>query len=150
MKSILVLLVFLAVTGLAAATGSLFRPGPWYAELAKPAWTPPNWLFPPVWTILYVMIAIAGWRVWKADGLGTLFWIWMIALVLNAAWSFLMFGQHQIGLAAIDIIALWVAIATFIFLAMPVDRLAGLLFIPYSVWVTYATALNITIYRMNV
>ena len=147
--TVLSLIVFLALTAAAAATGIQFRPGEWYETLVKPGWTPPNWLFPPVWTVLYIMIAVAGWRVWLAQGLGRATIIWAIALVLNAVWSYIMFGQHQIALAAIDIVALWLAIVAFIVVASGVDKLAMALFVPYLIWVTYAAALNIAIWRLN-
>jgi tryptophan-rich sensory protein len=149
MQTVLSLIVFLGLTAAAAATGIQFRPGAWYEALAKPEWTPPNWLFPPVWTVLYIMIAIAGWRVWLAEGLGRATLIWVVALALNAAWSFIMFGQHQIALAAIDIVALLVAIVAFIAVASGVDKLAMALFVPYLAWVSYAAALNIAILRLN-
>jgi tryptophan-rich sensory protein len=147
--AVLSLIVFLALTAAAAATGIQFRPGEWYETLVKPGWTPPNWLFPPVWTALYVMIAIAGWRVWLAQGLGRATIIWAIALALNAVWSYIMFGQHQIALAAIDIVALLLAIVAFIVVASSVDTLATVLFVPYLAWVSYAAALNIAIWRLN-
>jgi translocator protein len=147
--AILSLIVFLALVAAAAVTGMQFRPGEWYEALAKPEWTPPNWLFPPVWTALYIMIAVAGWRVWLAQGFGRATVIWAIALVLNAAWSYVMFGQHQIALAAVDITALWLAILAFILVARHVDALAAGLFVPYLAWVSYAAALNFAIWRMN-
>ena len=143
------LIVFLAIVAAAAATGIQFRPGEWYETLVKPGWTPPNWLFPPVWTALYIMIAIAGWRVWLAQDLGRATIIWAVALVLNAVWSYIMFGQHQIALAAVDIVALWLAIVAFIVVASSVDTLATVLFVPYLVWVSYAAALNLAILRLN-
>jgi benzodiazapine receptor len=146
---IISLIVFLALTAIAAMSGSQFRPGEWYATLAKPEWTPPGWLFPPVWAVLYVMIAVAGWRVWKAEGVGPAVIVWSIALLLNAAWSFLMFGQRQIAFAAIDVVALWLAIVAFIVVSWPVDRLAAGLFVPYLAWVSFAAALNIAIWRLN-
>jgi tryptophan-rich sensory protein len=147
--AVLSLMVFLALTAAAAATGIQFRPGEWYETLVKPEWTPPNWLFPPVWTALYIMIAIAGWRVWLAQGLGRATIIWAIALALNAVWSYLMFGQHQIALAAIDIVLLLIAIVAFIAVSSSVDKLAMALFVPYLAWVSYAAALNIAILRLN-
>lgn len=147
--AIVSLIVFLAIVAAAAATGIQFRPGEWYETLVKPEWTPPNWLFPPVWTALYIMIAVAGWRVWLAQGLGRATLIWAIALALNAVWSYIMFGQHHIALAAADIIALWLAILAFILVARKVDTLATALFVPYLAWVSYAAALNIAIWRLN-
>lgn len=143
------LLVFLALVALAAYSGVRHLPGPFYEALAKPAWTPPNWVFPPVWTVLYVMIALAGWIVWRAQGLGAAFWVWLVALALNAAWSWIMFGQKEITHALYDIVALWAAILLFIWFAWPVRRTAALLFVPYFLWVTFTAALNFEIWRLN-
>jgi tryptophan-rich sensory protein len=142
-------ILFLALVAAAALTGVQFRPGLWYDGLIKPDWTPPKWLFPPVWTALYIMIAIAGWRVYEREGFGATLAVWFVALALNAVWSWIMFGQHQIALAALDIVALWIAVVAFIILAWNVDRLASLLFVPYLVWITYAAALNLAILRSN-
>ena len=100
------LLVFLLLVAGAAYFGMTYEPGPFYAALQKPAWTPPDTVFAPVWTVLYVMIAIAGWIVWRAHGFGPLLWLWLLQLGLNAAWSYLMFGEKQITSALIDIGAL--------------------------------------------
>ncbi len=143
------LLVFLALVALAAVTGSKFMPGPWYDALVKPAWTPPKWLFPVAWTVLYAMIAFAGWLVWKAQGLGPALVVWGIGLALNAAWSWIMFGERQIGWALVDLAGMWLTIVAFIVLAWPVDRTAAMLFVPYLVWVSYAGALNYVIWRWN-
>ena len=83
------LLVFLLLVAVAAYFGMNYEPGPFYAALQKPVWTPPNTVFAPVWTILYVMIAVAGWIVWRAHGFGPLLWLWLLQLGLNAAWSYL-------------------------------------------------------------
>lgn len=149
MSNAVSLIVFLGLVALAAVTGSQFMPGPWYQTLTKPWWTPPNWAFPIAWTLLYIMIAIAGWRVWKAEGIGAALAVWAIGLVLNAAWSWIMFGRHEIGLALADLALLWVSIAVFIALALPVDRLSAYLFVPYLAWVSYAGALNFAIWRLN-
>jgi translocator protein len=143
------LLVFLALVFGAAYFGMTYLPGPFYAALQKPTWTPPNEVFAPVWTVLYVLIAIAGWIAWRAQGFGPLLWLWLLQLGLNAAWSYLMFGEKQITPALIDISALWVAILAFIVLAWPVRRSAALLFVPYFLWVTFAAALNFEIWRLN-
>lgn len=145
---IFVFLVFAALVAAAAATGSIFRPGEWYAALAKPSWTPPGWIFGPVWAVLYVMIAVAGWLAWRA-GATTAVAVWTVGLVLNAAWSWLFFGQKQIGLAALDILLLASTIGLFIALAYRASPAAGLLFVPYLAWVSFAAALNITIWHMN-
>ncbi|MEQ1714089.1 MAG: TspO/MBR family protein [Hyphomicrobium sp.] len=149
MSNAATLIVFLALVSLAAVTGSQFMPGPWYETLTKPWWTPPKWLFPIAWTILYIMIAVAGWRVWQAEGVGPALMVWALGLVFNAAWSWLMFGEKQIGWALADLVAMWLTVAAFIVLAQQVDRTAALLFAPYLVWVSYAGALNFVIWRWN-
>lgn len=141
--------VFAVLTFAAAATGGLFPPGPWYETLQKPSWTPPNWAFPVVWTILYVMIATAGYLVWKEQGIGLLVGVWLAQLILNGAWSWIMFGLKNIPLALVDAGAMWVAIVAFIVLAWPVSQTAALLFLPYLAWVTTAFALNLALLRMN-
>ena len=143
------LLVFLALVALAAWSGAMHEPGPFYAALKKPAWTPPDWVFPPAWAALYVMIALAGWIVWRAQGLGAALWVWLAQLMLNAAWPWLMFGRKQIDVAFFDIGALWLAILAFIVVAWPVRRSASLLFVPYFLWVTFAAALNFELWRLN-
>ena len=148
-KSWISLLVFLALVLAAASTGMNFMPGDWYETLVKPSWTPPNWLFPPVWAVLYVLIAVAGWRVYQKAGVGPTLGVWLVALLINASWSPIMFGAQRIDLAAIDIVALWVAIFTFIALARRIDTLASLQFVPYLVWVSYAAALNVAILKLN-
>jgi tryptophan-rich sensory protein len=149
MSGYLALIPFLFLVGAAAVTGSQFMPGEWYLTLQKPAWTPPGWLFGPVWTLLYIMIAVAGWRVWRAAGVGPALVVWGTGLALNALWSWLMFGIHRIDLALVDIVALLASIAVFIALAWRVDRVAAWLFVPYVAWVGFATALNFAIWRMN-
>lgn len=143
------LAVFVGVVAAAASFGAIFKPGPWYAALVKPPWTPPNWVFGPVWTALYVMIAVAGWLVWRSDERGRALRLWIAALVLNAAWSWLFFGQHWIGAALADIVLLLVAIMAFARAAWPVNRLASALFWPYLAWVAYATTLNGAIWVLN-
>lgn len=141
--------VFFALTIAAAAFGALFMPGEWYAALRKPSWTPPNWLFGPVWTVLYLMIATAGWLVWRAGDRSKAIAIWAVNLALNAGWSLLFFGRHAIGLALIDILLIWLTIVAFIILAWARSRPASLLFVPYLAWVSLATALNFAIWRLN-
>ena len=143
------LLVFLLLVAGAAYTGITYLPGPFYAALEKPAWTPPNEVFPPVWAALYVLIAIAGWVAWRAQGFGPLLWLWLLQLCLNGVWSYLMFGEKQITYALMDVAALWLAILAFILVAWPVRRSAALLFVPYLLWVTYAAALNFELWRLN-
>ena len=144
-----ILFVFFAVTAAAAAFGAVFQPGTWYQGLEKPPWTPPNWLFGPVWAVLYIMIAVSGWLVWREQGFSLVVALWVVQLVLNGAWSWIMFGQHQIGWALADIVFLWIAIIVFAVLAWPVSATASLLFFPYLAWVSYAGALNFAIWRLN-
>ncbi len=161
MRRYISLVVFIAVVAAMAVTAGLFMPGPWYAGLAKPSWTPPSWLFAPVWSVLYLMIAVAGWLVWdKQRGDGTAIgaassdltlglWLWVAQLIFNGLWSPTMFGAHQIGLALIVICALWLSIAGFIVATWQRRRTAAVLFLPYLVWVSFATALNFAVWRLN-
>lgn len=149
MKKWGVLIVFLALSLAAASSGALFPPGAWYAGLAKPAWTPPDWLFPPVWTLLYVAMALAAWVVWRRAGFGAAILAYLIQLVLNALWSWLFFGLHQPLYGLIDIVALWLAIAVTLVLFLPASRLAALLMAPYLLWVSFAGVLNFAIWQLN-
>ena len=141
--------VFFVLTASAAITGGFFAPGPWYFDLNKPSWTPPGWAFPVVWTILYVMIAIAGWRAYQAQGLGLLIAVWGLQLVLNAGWSWIMFGKKRIGWALVDAGGMWVSIAAFIALAWNASPISAQLFLPYLLWVTIAFVLNLRILQLN-
>jgi tryptophan-rich sensory protein len=122
----------------------------WYRTLAKPAFNPPDWVFAPVWTTLYVLMAIAAWRVWKVTGLFTqAMALFLIQLALNCAWSFVFFHFHRIGLALVDIAALLVAIVATIWVFWRINRAAGMLFLPYLAWVSFATLLNAAIFQLN-
>jgi translocator protein len=138
----------IAVGGLAGfATASSVSD--WYPALNKPSWTPPGWLFGPVWTVLYVMIAVAGWLVWlKPDSKGALL-LWSGQLLLNFAWSFLFFGARSPGLGLMCIIAMWLAIAATIFAFALKSRPAAFLLVPYLMWVSFAMALNTAIWQLN-
>ncbi len=143
------LAIFIALVAGVALTGGQFLPGGWYAGLAKPAWTPPNWLFGPVWSVLYLMIAVAGWLVWDSEAPRSARWLWGAQLVLNGVWSPIMFGMHNITLALVVIVLMWLAIAAFIATTWRPVRTAALLFVPYLAWVSYATALNFALWRLN-
>jgi translocator protein len=143
------LIVFVVLVVLASWSGSLFTPGEWYAALNKPSWTPPNAVFPIAWTFLYLLIAIAGWLAWRSGGWSPAIVAWGAGLALNALWSFLMFGRHDIALALVDLSALWLAIVAFIVTAHSIDRTASYLFLPYLAWVTFAGVLNFAVWRMN-
>jgi translocator protein len=142
-------LPFLVAVLAVSTTGALFRPGPWYTGLRKPVWTPPGWLFGPVWSVLYVMIAVAGWLVWERVGFGGLLALWTVQLLINASWSWVMFGRRRIGMALATLCLLWLAVTAFIMAAWPISPTAALLFLPYLAWGTFAGALNFTIWRLN-
>jgi benzodiazapine receptor len=150
-KNVATLAVFLILVASAAAFGGIFQPGPWYAGLAKPDWTPPNSWFGPVWSLLYVCIAVAGWLVWRATGPGrrTALALWAAQLTLNALWSWLFFGLHLKGLALLDILLLWSIAAAFAWRARGLSKLASGLFAPYLAWVGFASALNAALWWMN-
>ncbi|HML28104.1 MAG TPA: tryptophan-rich sensory protein [Hyphomicrobium sp.] len=149
MRNLASLIVFAGLVVLAASSGASFMPGEWYAALSKPEWTPPNWVFPVAWTILYILIAVAGWLAFRAGGWTPAILAWSVGLVLNALWSYLMFGRHEIALALVDLCALWVMIVVFIIAAWPLSRSASYLFLPYWAWVTFAGALNFAVWQMN-
>ena len=141
--------VFAALVLCAAATGAIFKPGPWYESLSKPGWTPPNWAFPVVWTVLYVMIAFAGWLVWREAGWSLPLALWGLQLVLNAAWSALFFGLRRMAWAMADVTALVLVVLAFIVAAHEVSPTASLLFLPYLAWVVTAAALNLRVMQLN-
>jgi benzodiazapine receptor len=149
---VLSLLVFFVLCFAVAGLGSLATTPnipTWYATLNKPSWNPPNWLFGPVWTFLYAMMAVAGWLVWKRVGWATAIICFAVQLALNLAWSFIFFGAHQTGLAFLEIILLWLAILATIISFFPVSKTAAALLIPYLLWVSFAAILNFTIWRLN-
>jgi len=144
------LLVFVVgVVGIGWLIGATNLPGEWYAALAKPGFVPPNWAFPVAWTILYIMIAVAGWRTFRREPPGRAMQVWAAQLALNFVWSPVMFTMHQIGAALVILICLFVAIVTYISLETSRDRLAAALFVPYAAWVAFAGLLNAAIWRLN-
>ena len=137
-----------AIGGMATSTSV----GTWYKALAKPAFNPPNWIFAPVWTMLYFMMAIAGWRVWRRDGLRKArlaLSLFGLQLGLNLAWSILFFGLRSIGAALVEIAFLLLAILATTVVFWKRDRVAGMLFVPYLGWVTFAAVLNASLWRLN-
>jgi len=141
-------LFILAVLGCGIGIGYACPPGEWHARLVKPTFNPPNWLFAPVWTVLYVLIAIAGWRTWDA-GATAAFTVWLTQLIVNFAWSPTFFRAHRGDAALAVIVALLALILVFIGLQWNADRTAALLFVPYAAWVAYASLLNATLLRLN-
>ena len=151
-SSLLMLIAFGSASFGAAATGAIFRPGEWYRRLDKPRWRPPNWLFAPVWTMLYAMMALSGWLVWREKGFADAavpLSAYAVQLILNAAWTPIFFGLRRPGLAAIEIAMLWASILATISLFSSVSAAAAWLLVPYLLWVSFATALNFAIWRRN-
>ncbi|MCU0784896.1 MAG: tryptophan-rich sensory protein [Verrucomicrobia bacterium] len=127
-------------------------PGEWYATLKKPSWNPPGWIFGPVWTALYTMMAVAAWLVWKRGGFVAQrrpLLIFLAQLALNALWTPLFFGLHRPGLAFAEIVLLWLAIAATIPTFWRVSSLAAWLLVPYLAWVSFAAVLNFTLWRLK-
>jgi len=149
MSDPLVLVAFLAVViGGGLLISLAMRPGPWYAGLAKPPFNPPNWVFAPVWTLLYLMIAVAGARTF-ARRPDFAFGLWVAQLALNFAWSPVFFWLHRPGLALAIIAALLAVILAFIAQRWHADSVSALLFVPYACWVAFATLLNAAIVMLN-
>ena len=136
----------------AASLGGFFMPGEWYAALRKPPWNPPGWIFGPVWTALYAMMAVAAWLVWQRGGFKTqrrALSLFLVQLAFNAAWTPLFFGLHWTGVALAEIVLLWLAIAATLAAFRPVSRTAAWLLAPYLAWVSFAAVLNFTLWRLN-
>lgn len=147
--------VFLAVCLAVAAVGGAVTAtsvGIWYGGLAKPAFNPPDWVFGPVWTVLYLLMALAAWRVWCRRGAqrgAMALAAWGVQLALNLCWSILFFGARMIGAALVEIVVLLAAIVATTVLFWRIDRLAGALLIPYAAWVAFATVLNAALWWLN-
>ena len=151
-RSLAALAGWFLLTYSASATAVFVSTGGWYAELAKPIWNPPGWLFGPAWTVLYAMIAVAAWRVWLQGGWSrqkAALRLYILQWALNALWTPLFFGLHQPGWALVEILVLLAAILATMRTFWRVDRHAGLLLFPYAAWVAFASALNWAIWRLN-
>jgi tryptophan-rich sensory protein len=124
----------------------------WYPHLQKPSWTPPSAAFGPVWTVLYLLMGVSAWLIWR-DSVGSArrkaLLIFMIQLVLNGTWSFLFFGLRSPGWAALEIVLLWSSIVATMLAFARISRLAAGLLLPYLLWVSYAAALNVAIWNLN-
>jgi tryptophan-rich sensory protein len=152
LESAISLIVSVVLALAAAASGAIFKPGSWYKALAKPPWRPPDWLFGPVWMILYGMMAFAAWLVYEAAGFagaGTALGIYLVHLLLNAGWSAVFFGMKSPGWGLVEVIGLWASILATIVAFLPVDTTAGLLLLPYLAWVSFAAVLNFRIWQLN-
>ncbi len=144
----LVLLFLLACAG-AATTGAMFQPGTWYEELRKPGWTPPDWAFPVVWTLLYICIAVAAARAAPRDDSGWAMAFFAVQIAFNTLWTPVFFGLHNMRGGLVVIAVLWVAVLGTMWQFLQLDLIAGLLFVPYLLWVSVAFALNLAVWLMN-
>ncbi len=154
-QKIIPLLGFLLLTFVAAFIGSSFTTpniASWYSTLAKPSFAPPNWLFAPVWTILYILMAIAAFLIYQKrehfQAKSALIF-YFVQLILNSLWSIIFFGMHNPQLAFFEIIVLWIFILVTLIKFYKIHRTAGLLFIPYLLWVSFASFLNLFIWLLN-
>lgn len=145
----LALVGFVLVTFCAPLPGVFSPPGDWYAALHKPSWNPPGWLFGPVWSVLYAMMAVAAWLVWRRRGWCRALAIYGAQLLLNAAWTPIFFGAGKIGWAFAEIIILWIAIVCTMLAFLRISKPAGWMLVPYLAWVSFAAFLNFTLWRMN-
>lgn len=137
------------VVGTGFSIGFLNQPGSWYAGLAKPWFNPPNWVFAPVWSIIYLLVAIAGWRTWEVDRGRMAMALWWTQMALNFLWSPTFFTAHRPEVALAVILMLLVSILAFIGRQWTRDRISALLFFPYAAWVGFASLLNFEIVRLN-
>ncbi len=143
--------LFFLLNVAAASSGAVFKPGAWYAGLNKPGWTPPDWAFPVVWSVLFLLNAVSGWLVWQAAGMAAALALaaYGLSLVINAGWSALFFGLRRMDFGLVNVIALWLSIVLVAVLFWPVSPLAAALQLPYLAWVSLAAWLNFTVLRMN-
>ena len=141
--------IFLFACMAAGLTGSLFPPGQWYSQLNKPIWTPPNWVFPVAWPILYLCMSYSGATLASIDGAGSALALWALQIALNTLWTPVFFGLENIkvGLIVIFLLLISVAMCTYVFWMY--SFISGILFLPYLVWVTFAAALNMAVFRLN-
>lgn len=153
-KQIIGLAAWLALSFIAAAIGGVasIQAGAFYTQLERPGWAPPAGVFGPVWTALYLLMAIAAWLVWRIEG----FWaarmalaLFVVQLAVNALWSWLFFGWHRGALAFADVVLLWVLILATLAAFWRTSRAAGALLIPYLLWVSFAAALNYSVWQLN-
>jgi len=150
--SLIGLALWLAVCVMTAWFGARFTPGAWYAALAKPAWTPPAWIFGPVWTLLYILMALAAWLVWRQRGFteaGLELSLFLVQLLVNGLWSWFFFGLQRPGWALWDLTLLWLLVGLTLGAFWRIRLLPGLLLTPYFLWVSFALALNFTLWRLN-
>ena len=141
--------ICLLACGAAATTGADFPPGKWYLTLDRPSWTPPNWVFPVAWTVLYLAMSVAAARIAPLEGSGLPMALWALQIALNTLWTPVFFGLRRFGQAIIVVVGLWLAVAATMLMFWQLDPVAGWLFVPYLIWCTIASALNIAMWRRN-
>ena len=142
-------LVFLFACMAAGLTGSLFPPGKWYSELNKPVWTPPNWVFPVAWPILYLLMSYSGATLANLESAGSALALWALQISLNTLWTPVFFGLKNLKLGLIIILLLLVSVAICTYVFWLYAWIAGLLFFPYLAWVVFAAALNAAVFKLN-
>lgn len=141
--------LFLVACVGAGLTGGLFPPGPWYRKLQKPWFTPPDWVFPVTWSVLYVCIAVAGARIAMAENNAVAMAFWTLQIAFNGLWTPVFFGIRNIRLGMAVVLVLWGVVLGGIIVMWPVDQIAALLFVPYLIWVTIAASLNAGVWWLN-
>ncbi|MEO9827532.1 MAG: TspO/MBR family protein [Paracoccaceae bacterium] len=141
--------IFFATCGAAGATGAMFPPGPWYESLEKPSWVPPNWVFPVVWSTIYILISIAGARVAVLEGSGLALAFWAMQAAFSTLWTPVFFGLRRFKGALIVIACLWVSVFGATVAIWQLDIWAGLAFLPYLIWVSVASTLNFAMIQLN-
>jgi tryptophan-rich sensory protein len=141
--------IFLLACGAAASTGILFKPGQWYESLVKPSFTPPNWLFPVAWSIIYLLLAWAGYRLSLIPESQVVLALWAAQIALNTLWTPVFFGAHRLFAAMVILTLLWLVVAVMLVMAMRLDVITGLILFPYLLWLCVAASLNFSILRHN-
>ena len=141
--------ILLLACAAAASTGIIFKPGEWYASLKKPGFTPPNWLFPVAWTIIYLLLAWAGYRLTLIPGSQLVLTLWAAQIALNTLWTPVFFGAHHVLGGMVILTLLWLVVAAMTVLALMLDIVTGLILFPYLVWLSVAAALNFSILVNN-
>lgn len=150
MRKLIYAFTFIALTlAIGMVIGILNPPGEWYAALNKPFFSPPNWIFAPAWTALYVIIGFVGWRIWTYRRNSSAMRLWFTQMILNFIWSPVFFGLHLPALALVIIVMTALAILSFILSSWTRDKVSALLFLPYLFWVSFATLLNAAILILN-
>lgn len=145
----LLFLTFLAATAAAATTGAMFKPGKWYDDLDKPRWTPPGFVFPLVWTTVYLAMSYAAMRIGLISGTQQALAFWALQIAFNTLWSPVFFGLKRMRAALVVLCFLWLSVAATTISFWTFDTIAGVLMAPYLLWVTIAGALNASVLRRN-